>query len=369
VALVVGLDDRGGVAHLDLLVDELVGDGVEAVIHLDVVVDVDPAALPLGQLVGGGGQGHKRRTVQPFPQLVSAHPELLQWPRVQLLQQLPDRLVQLAQLEERAVAQPGHDPSLGYEHRRLHLGFVLGLAGAGRDHDRGVVLGQLLVGAVEAGFVAARTGHRALELVRDPNLRGAAEVLHHPGVGPDPLVELLGPGRLGVGVAAGPEHGDEQLDRDLLPRPPVDQVRALAREVDEGLFAGPVLLAHRGPKLACPAAVDLAELAVAVAVLVDPAVLLPQKVQRHARPLQLLMDPHQVGRRPLPPRRGQHEQPRLQSGVVQLRRERPAEPGPPRPAHVLRHCPHAHPQRPGNRPVAQATLVLQSQDLAYLSHR
>ena len=34
------------------------------------------------------------------------------------------------------------------------------------------------------------------------------------------------------------------------------------------------------------------------------------------------MDPHQIGRRPLPPRGGRHEQPRLQRSVVQLRSRR-----------------------------------------------
>ena len=52
-AFVEDLDDRGGVARLDLLVDELVRDAVEMPLDLDVVVDVDPAGLPLAPARSG----------------------------------------------------------------------------------------------------------------------------------------------------------------------------------------------------------------------------------------------------------------------------------------------------------------------------
>ena len=86
-------------------------------------------------------------------------------------------------------------------------------------HDGAVVGGEVLVGPVDARLVAAGTRDRALELVGDPQRGRAPEVLDHPDVGSDPVGQLLGLGRLGVGEAAGAEHGDEQLDAPRFARP------------------------------------------------------------------------------------------------------------------------------------------------------
>ena len=125
--------------------------------------------------------------------------------------------------------------------------------------------GQVRVGPVDLGLVAAGAGDGAPQLVGDPQRGRAPEILDHVDVGVDPVPQLLGRGRLGVGEAAGAEHGDEQLDRPQFTRAPVDQRRPLAREVDEGLLAGAVHLPHRRPQAPRPLPVDLAELRVAVA--------------------------------------------------------------------------------------------------------
>ena len=111
----------------------------------------------------------------------------------------------------------------------------------------------------------------------------------------DPVGQLLGRGRLGVGEAAGAERGDEQLDRPQLTRAPVDQRRPLAREVDEGLLAGAVHLPHRRPQPPRPLPVDLAELRVAVAAGMDVEVLLPEQLQRDPVALELAVDVRAVG--------------------------------------------------------------------------
>ena len=111
----------------------------------------------------------------------------------------------------------------------------------------------------------------------------------------DPVGQLLGRGRLGVGEAAGAERGDEQLDRPQLTRAPVDQRRPLAREVDEGLLAGAVHLPHRRPQPPRPLPVDLAELRVAVAAGMDLEVLLPEQLQRDPVALELAVDVRAVG--------------------------------------------------------------------------
>ena len=51
------LDCRGGDPRLDLLADQLVRHAVVVLGDLDVVVEADPAALPLGVFVGLGGSG------------------------------------------------------------------------------------------------------------------------------------------------------------------------------------------------------------------------------------------------------------------------------------------------------------------------
>jgi hypothetical protein len=108
---------------------------------------------------------------------------------IELGQERQDRTVQLGQGEEAAVAEPGQDPTFDHLHRDLDLGFVAGLAHAGR-HDGGAeVAGHLLLGRVDPGYgersperQAQRNGYRdrvwetragTVEL-RIPKLRKAA---------------------------------------------------------------------------------------------------------------------------------------------------------------------------------------------------
>jgi len=65
---------------------------------------------------------------------------------------------------------------------------------------------------------------------------------------------------------------------------------------------------------------------------------------------------------------GAGEQPGLDLYLLEVGGQRPEKARLSRPPEVLRHRPHAHPAGPGNRPVRQ-TLVLESQNLAQLSHQ
>jgi hypothetical protein len=85
-------------------VHELVGDAVEVVRDLDVVVDVDAAELPLSQLVAALGQRLECGSIQPLPQLSPADAELLEWSGIEILEQLMDRGIELGELEEASVA-------------------------------------------------------------------------------------------------------------------------------------------------------------------------------------------------------------------------------------------------------------------------
>ena len=253
-ALEEDLDGGGGVADLDLLADQLVGHAVEVAVDLDVVIDVDATRLPAPQDVARGGEGPQSRAVELLVEGAAADAELLQRPVVELVEEDADRPVQGAELEEGLVTEPGEYPPLDQEYAVLGGGLVAGFPRPRGDHDGAVVVGEVLVGAVDVGLVAAGAGDGALELVGDPQGGRALEVLDHADVGVDPVRQLLGRGRLGVGEAARPEHGDEQLDPPQLPRLPVDQGRPLPGEVDERLLAwkwqlkkGPLRPREKGP--------------------------------------------------------------------------------------------------------------------------
>lgn len=200
----------------------------------------------------------------------------------------PDRLVQLGEAEEAAVAQGGEDPALGDEHRGFDDRLVSGPARSGGHDGRAVVLGELEIGAIDDGVEATGVGDPALEIVWDEHGGSPAEELHHPHVGGDPGRQILGETRLGVEVAARPEHADEQLDDGDLAGGRVGEHRPLAGEVDERFLASAVDLAHRRVQPADPLVVVPAELAVAVAVAVRGQVLQVQPLQRDPRPLELL---------------------------------------------------------------------------------
>ena len=58
------LDCRGSDARLDLLAEQLVRHAVVMLGDLDVIVEADPAALPLGVFVGQRRQRSERRYVK-----------------------------------------------------------------------------------------------------------------------------------------------------------------------------------------------------------------------------------------------------------------------------------------------------------------
>ena len=185
----------------------------------------------------------------------------------------------------------------------------------------------------------------------------------------DPVSQLLGLGRLGVGEATGAEHGDKQLDAPQLPRAPVDQTRPLAGEVDERLLAGAVHLPHRRPQPPGPLPVDLEELGAAVAARMNLGVLLPEELQGDAVALELAVDVRAVGPGSASRRRGAGKQPGLERRVVQLGRQRPAESALSRPPQIAIHRPHADGARLGHRLVGQSLLVPESQNLPNLPHQ
>jgi hypothetical protein len=110
----------------------------------------------------------------------------------------------------------------------------------------------------------------------------------------------VGAGGLGVGVVGGAQHGDEELDRADLAGGGIGQPGLLAGVVDEALVAGAVDLAHRQAPPLQPAAVQVAEPGVAIAVGLALQVLQVQQLQGDARLAPLGMNPGAVRGGPLP---------------------------------------------------------------------
>jgi hypothetical protein len=220
--------------------------------------------------------------------------ELLARPPVELVAELEDPRVQLAEREEGLAAKPGEDPSLRHLHGDLDLGLVLGLPRP-RRNDRGRIMSsELGVGPRDSGLVRAGAPHCAAELVGDDDRRYPAEVRKRAHVGGHEILGALALACLGVGRARRAQHGDEELDLADLAGRGINDSSLLARVVDEHLLAATMHLPHRDLLLAHPASVDVAEGGVPVAGWVGLEILQMEQLQRHARSFQLRVNPHRV---------------------------------------------------------------------------
>ena len=106
-----------------------------------------------------------------------------------------------------------------------------------------------------------------------------AEELERVDVQADPGRQVLGQYRLGIGVVARPQGGDEEIGRgDGSRRRIVDRDR-IAGEVDEELFSRLVVLPEGNIQCLQPCPVAETELAVLVALRITLPVLMPQELE------------------------------------------------------------------------------------------
>ena len=316
-----------------------------------------------------GGQGPEGGAIQALEELPAAGAVQAHRARVQDLEQFGDACVERGEGEEPLVAQPRQDPPGDDEHPRLDLGFISGFSGSGREDDRAGEPRELLVRLLQPRLVAARDGDAAFQLIGHQGGGDAPKILEGPLMAGDPVGDLLRAGGFGVGVVRGAEDGDEQLDRDHLARRGVDDGRLRAGVVDEALLAPSMDLAHREPAPCAPAAVELAELGIAIAVGVLLEVLEVQQLQGDAglAPLGVQVgaigdDAVVGGRRRGPIHAG------LEDLVGQALDLGPIEPGGPGPQHRGADGAAADPQALGHRPVALPEAPLLSQNLSDLAH-
>ncbi len=111
-------------ADVDLFLQQPIGHGVEACVDLDVVVDADAGAAPLGVFVPQYRKRPQRRPIGLLEQLASAHPEVAHDAGVEVAGQRFDLRRQFVEAEEGPVAQPGQDPTLDDLDADLDLGLV-----------------------------------------------------------------------------------------------------------------------------------------------------------------------------------------------------------------------------------------------------
>jgi len=114
----------------------------------------------------------------------------LEGPLDQPFQQFADRTVQFLEREELAMAQRGHDPTLGNLNADFDFGFVAGFARPCRQHTDAIVRRHLLVSRVQIGLVAARLTHSCFRVVGYHQLRTTSQKLKGADVGPDPRGQL-----------------------------------------------------------------------------------------------------------------------------------------------------------------------------------
>jgi len=140
------LDGGGGDASVQLRPAQGVGHAVVVEMDLDVVVDVHPDLVPLGELVGCGGQGQEGRLIQRLEETPATAFQLLEGAPVQVLEEGPEGPPCLGQGEEGVVAKRGQDPALHGLNGGLNLRFQLRV----QHRERGGP-SRHMIGAVERG--------------------------------------------------------------------------------------------------------------------------------------------------------------------------------------------------------------------------
>ena len=363
------LHGGGGQAHVELAAHQGVGDGVVVPVDLDVVVDVDPDLLPLGEHVTLGRQRAEGGAVELLEQRTPRPRELAERARVESFKQLRDGGVELGQREERSVAKRGQDPALHDLHSDLHLRLVPRAPGPRGQHRHTVVVGQVVVGRVDVRLVALGAAHGRAQVVRDHQLRTASEELERANMRCRPVGKGLRPDRFGEGVARRPEHRDEHLRVALLAGLAVYHRDGLTGVVHEHLLARTVLLAHHHVERRRKCPVPLAELAVLQPLGVGRLVLLPQQRERDPFATKLAVDLAPVRQRtPCRARRRSRKQPVLKLPIVERLRQRPTKTVHLGPADVLAHRRGRRLHASGNRSNAHPRSVVQPQNLSYLAH-
>ena len=175
LALVEYLDRRAGDAGIDNLADQLRWHRVIMAADLDVIIRRDARTLPFGITVSRFRQRAERRTIKRLQQIVAALAEAAHDLGVDGRDAIADRHVQLCQREEALFAQLRQHEPFDNLHRHFDFRFIARFDNPGWQHDAAVVVGQVLIAAIDTRLIARRFGDARLQIVGHQRLRHAAD--------------------------------------------------------------------------------------------------------------------------------------------------------------------------------------------------
>src|SRR5262249_7105778 len=124
LTVVQNLDGRRCRSDLDRMIHERMRHAVKAALVLNVIVDIDACVFPLSNLVWQHRQGLHRWAINRLEERAATAFTFGEFSIVELFEQLGDRLIQLSEREESAIAKPCDDPTLGDLHTDFDFCFV-----------------------------------------------------------------------------------------------------------------------------------------------------------------------------------------------------------------------------------------------------
>jgi hypothetical protein len=125
-------------------------------IDIDVVIDIDAAALEGSHLIGQGGQRLQNRSVESLEPFAAVARQFLEGAAIEVFEQFGDGDIDLVQAEETPVAQAGQNPAFDDLDAHFNLGLVLRLSRSRRENYRPVMGCEIQRGPVGPRLVAVR---------------------------------------------------------------------------------------------------------------------------------------------------------------------------------------------------------------------
>src|SRR5450432_498320 len=209
------------------------------------------------------------------------------------------------------------------------MSFVPWFVWPGGHHRDVVILGHLVISAIEIRFVTARSRDAGARVVWDEESRRAAEELKRLHMAVDPVRHPLSKSSTCKGVGAGTEHRDKDRGRHGFTAVTVIDRDRVARPIHKRFLPRLVVLPEHDIAAAVPSLIQLAEPAVTVAVRMRFPILLPQELQRQMLVrLKLGMELGEINTRPGLRRRPQwpcRKQQLIQLLFIKIVRQRPTE--------------------------------------------
>jgi hypothetical protein len=142
------------------------------------------------------------------------------------------------------------------------------------------MLRHLVIGAVEIRLIAAGAGHPGPWIIRHQQPCDALKKLKAAHMAVNPAGEILAERCSRECVGTRPEHSNEDGGRRGLSGGAIVDRHGIASPVDEHLFSSLVIVAEHDIAIPTPSLIQLAKAAIAVALRMSFAILLPQQLQR-----------------------------------------------------------------------------------------